>query len=77
MGSILSPAQWVKGSRITASVALIRSLAWELPYASGELPYASSVALIRSLAWEIPYASGAAEKDKAKYHRLGGLNNKN
>ena len=33
--SIPSPAQWVKGSGITASAAWIQSLAWELPYAMG------------------------------------------
>ena len=34
-GSIPSPVQWIKGSRIAAAVTQIQSLAQELPYAMG------------------------------------------
>ena len=35
MGSIPSPAQWVKGSDVAAAVAQIQSLAPERPYVMG------------------------------------------
>ena len=67
-GSILSPAQWVKGSSVVAAVAQIQSLAQELLYA---MVWPQNLKIII-----ITYASILCSFPRAavtKYHKLSGF----